>query len=87
MPLLRAVGFAGGQPARLVGRFARKAAAPPVIDRTESTGKYDIPVSFDQYLAEKSTQIDTISTITTGIRQELGLKWVIESAEKAPVEN
>ena len=87
MPLLRAVGFAWVNLRASLVDLRGKLLRAPVIDRPELTGKYDIPVSFDQYLAEKSTQIDRISTITTGIRQELGLKWVIESAEKAPVEN
>ena len=77
----------------LLGKMLRA----PVIDQTGLTGKYDITVSIDKYLPEKSTPIDIISTITNGIQQELGLKLdnrklaldlvIIDSAEKAPVEN
>jgi uncharacterized protein (TIGR03435 family) len=69
----------------------------PVIDQTGLNGKYDITVNMEKYIADKTTQIDMISTILTGIQDELGLKLdnrktaidlvVIDSAERAPVEN
>ncbi len=69
----------------------------PVIDQTGLTGKYDITVSFEKYLGDKTTQIDAISTILTAIQEELGLKLdnrkmpvdlvLIDSAERTPVEN
>jgi len=77
----------------LLGRILRA----PVIDQTGLTGKYDITVSFEKYIGDKTTQIDAISTILTAIQEELGLKLdnrkmsvdlvTIDSAERTPVEN
>jgi len=77
----------------LLGKLLRA----PVIDQTGLNGKYDITVNIEKYIADKTTQIDMISTILTGIQDELGLKLdnrktaidlvVIDSAERAPVEN
>ncbi len=69
----------------------------PILDQTGLTGKYDITISIDKYIPDKATPVDIISTVLTGIQQELGLKMenrkmpvdlvIIDSAERTPVEN
>lgn len=70
----------------------------PVIDETGLKGKYDITVKLEKYMPDSPTGIvDMLSTIVTGVQQELGLKMeqkklpldllVVDRAEKAPVEN
>jgi uncharacterized protein (TIGR03435 family) len=70
----------------------------PVIDETGLKGKYDMTIKVDKYMPETPTAIvDMLSTIVTGVQQELGLKLdekklpldllVVDRAEKAPVEN
>jgi uncharacterized protein (TIGR03435 family) len=69
----------------------------PVIDETGLTGRYDITIDIAKYLQDQPGASDMLSTILTGIQQELGLKLdsrklaldfiAIEKAERTPVEN
>jgi uncharacterized protein (TIGR03435 family) len=77
----------------LLGRLLRA----PVIDQTGLTGNYDITIGVQKYQPEKATEVDMLSMILTAIQEELGLKLdnrkmpvdlvVVDSAERAPVEN
>jgi uncharacterized protein (TIGR03435 family) len=69
----------------------------PVIDETGLKGRYDITLRLDKYIPDPGAPVDIVSTILTGIQQELGLRLeqrkvpldlvVIDGVERAPVEN
>ena len=69
----------------------------PVIDLTGLTARYDISINIAKYIPQNGENIDPLSIIQTGLQQELGLKlepkkmavdlWIVDRAEKAPVEN
>lgn len=71
----------------------------PVINNTGLAGRYDAKINVSKYIPDGSSKeaFDPISTILTGLQEELGLKveskkvpldlLIIEHAEKVPVEN
>jgi uncharacterized protein (TIGR03435 family) len=72
----------------------------PVINNTGLAGRYDAKINVSKYIPDgtaKEGAFDPISTILTGLQEELGLKveskklpldlLIIEHAEKVPVEN
>ncbi len=72
----------------------------PVINNTGLAGRYDAKINVSKYIPDGSAKegaFDPISTILTGLQEELGLKveskklpldlLIIEHAEKVPVGN
>lgn len=69
----------------------------PIIDETGLKGRYDITIDIAKYIPDPSTPVDLLSTVVTGVQQELGLKLesrklpldfvVIDRAERTPMEN
>jgi uncharacterized protein (TIGR03435 family) len=72
----------------------------PVINNTGLAGRYDAKINVSKYIPDgsaKETAFDPISTILTGLQEELGLKveskklpidlLIIDHAEKVPAEN
>jgi len=72
----------------------------PVINNTGLAGRYDAKINVSKYIPDGSAKegaFDPISTILTGLQEELGLKveskklpldlLIIDHAEKIPVEN
>jgi len=74
----------------------------PIVDQTELTGRYDVTIDLNKYLADFQPSAggappDPLSIITRGLQDELGLKLeskkvtldqlIIDHAEKVPSEN
>jgi uncharacterized protein (TIGR03435 family) len=78
-------------------RFLARVFHAPVVDMTGLTGRYDLTINGSKYMPQPGETPDPLSLIQTGLQQELGLKLefkktavdllVVDSAEKAPIEN